>query len=135
MMKGIRLCMFLMAVLIHALISGWLHSLMPGTPLPLAWLHFIGMGVSLLFAWSLIAAPLLIGSAPRRSKLGQRLSDKVTAQTLQCPVPDSNNPANHLPECTHLRDRRTDGYQQERGKATTRHTAGAQATMPKPPLK
>lgn len=71
-----RLC----AVMIGVCIGIGLHGLMPNVGIVRALLCFLAMGMGFLFACTLVVASLLIGSAPGRSKLGQKLSAKVDSQ-------------------------------------------------------
>lgn len=72
-----RLC----AVMVGVCVGIGLHALMPGVPWYMALGYFVVLGVAFLFACTLVVASLMIGSAPGRSKLGQKLANKVETDT------------------------------------------------------
>lgn len=77
----IKITLRLCALLIVLVISLALHSLLPGHTLLISWLDFIGLGMALMFAMTLVVSSFLVNSSASRSKLGQRLADKVSKQT------------------------------------------------------
>jgi len=80
MLRVVRLVMIFAALMVLAALTLALHRLLPDRGVLMAWLDFIALGISFLFALSVLLAAMLIGGYPGRSKLGQRLNDKVNQQ-------------------------------------------------------
>jgi len=81
MLRVVQGVMQLGAVLIAVCIGLALHGWMPGVPLWKAALYLVVLIVAAAFAVTLVLSSLLIGSVPRRSKLGEKLAGKIDRQT------------------------------------------------------
>lgn len=79
----VRCVMQACAVLILVSLVFALQALMPGVPLWKAVLDFTGLCLSFMFAGTLTISSLLIGSVPKRSKLGASLANRVNQQTAE----------------------------------------------------
>lgn len=80
MLRIVRAAMLLFAVMIGISIGIGLHALMPKVSVWAALWYFFVLVLAFMFACTLVVASLMIGSAPGRSKLGQKLAAKVDSQ-------------------------------------------------------
>lgn len=78
MLRFVKTMMQLCALMVYGAIGVALRALMPNVQLGTAVFLFLVLVLVFLFACTLAVASLLIGSAPSRSKFGQRLADKVS---------------------------------------------------------
>lgn len=83
MLRAVKTAMQLCALLCGAAVSIGIHAIMPKVPWYQAWFYFLMLGLCFSFACTLAIASLLIGEAPRRSKLGAMLNTKVNQQTRE----------------------------------------------------